>query len=83
MPLETPRQFTIKVNKTWIDSKSATKFEIDRTAFHETLEMVMARLRDFANNSYESVNPREVDGEIHRFIRIMENKVLPKIKQEK
>ena len=82
MPLDSPRQFTVRVNRQWLKSESATKFEIDRTAFHEVLEMLLARLRDFSNNTYEVVNPREVDGEIHRFIRIMENRVLPKLKEK-
>jgi len=66
--------------KDWIEDKTTTKEEIYKASFHEVLELLLAKLRDFSSNTTKKISKREVDTEVHRVIRIMENKVFKLIK---
>jgi hypothetical protein len=79
-PFEDGRIFNIVYSNEWILSDIG-KDEIDMVAFHETLEAMLYRLRDFAFNQEYVVSAREIDSEIHKIIRTFENTVfehLPK-----
>ncbi len=66
--------------KEWIENNKLTKDEIQRVAFHEVLELLLANLRVFSVEHKEKISSREVDTEIHRIIRKLENKVFNLIK---
>lgn len=79
MPYESPRQFTIYWNRRWLSAKHTGKKDVRKTAVHEVLEAHLSGLRDYANNTEQVITPRMVDDEIHRFIRMFENRILPKL----
>jgi len=68
----------IYFDKKWL--KEATKLEITKSCFHEVMEMMFATIREYVNNRSVNITPRETDQEVHRIIRVMENKILPLIK---
>lgn len=70
---------TITYGKKWIES-DITKDDISKTCFHEILELLLTRMRDFANQKEIYVSSREVDDEIHRIINTLENKIYRLIK---
>lgn len=45
------------------------KFELDKTAFHEVVEVLLLRIRDLAGK--RTFDYDEFDGEIHNVIRIL------------
>ncbi|MFA6091033.1 MAG: hypothetical protein WC774_04650 [Candidatus Gracilibacteria bacterium] len=69
---------TISYSESWIGYE--TKEGIKKTAFHEVMELFLAKLRDFSKNTKFIIPDFIVDDEVHRIIRIMENKILPLIK---
>jgi len=66
---------TIYYSKHWVENKKTTKEQLSRTAFHEVLEIMLCKLRDYAVNTKYLVTEMEIDNEIHRLIRIFENKL--------
>lgn len=76
-----PRQIDIIYNKEWLFDKDTNKKDIRKVAYHEILESMFSKLRDFGVNTDLTISSREVDSEIHKFIRIFENKILPFIKE--
>jgi hypothetical protein len=70
---------TFRYSLDWIDS-NVEEDEIERTAFHEVLELLLSKLRDFSSYKDVHISDREVDNEIHRVIRIFENKVFNLVK---
>lgn len=81
-PFYDGRIFTITYSDKWIKDKNTKKEDIDKTAFHECLEALTYRLRDFSLNQDYVVSPREVDSEIHRLIRTLENRVFDHLPKE-
>lgn len=77
------RIFTICYSECWIEDKTTTKDDIIKTAWHEVFESMFYRLLDYSLNTQYIVQPREVDSEIHKIVRIFENKILPLINIEK
>ena len=57
-----------------------TNEELDKTAFHEVLELLLARLNFLANS--RSVNQSEIVEEIHHIIRTFENAVFKIFKKK-
>jgi len=72
-----PRQITISYSTKWLGSDDTTKKEIRTAAYHEVMEALLCKLRDFSSNTELAISPREVDGEVHKIIRIFENRILP------
>jgi len=68
----------LSYNKDWLNS--AGKNEISVCAFHEIMELLLSKLRDYSTNDSFIVSQREVDDEVHRIIRRFENKIHPLIK---
>ena len=75
-PFSSHRKYSIIVNAKWITNKNISKEEIKRTAMHEVLEAWLSRLSDYAMNTDIVVPTRNIDDEIHKIIRLMENKFL-------
>ena len=53
-----------------------TEYELDKTAFHEVVEILLLKLRHLAGKREYSFE--EVDGEIHSIIRILTAKIFEK-----
>lgn len=70
---------SIYYDKNWIKNKKLKRSEISRTAFHEVIELLLSKLRDYSENTEKVISSYEIDNEIHNIIRIMENKILPLI----
>lgn len=62
-------------SKTWIEGKNLKNDEIKKVAFHEFLELLLLKLRDYAMNNTIVISDREIDNEVHRIIRIFENTI--------
>ena len=62
----------ILYNKTWIE-KDVSYEDITKVAFHELLEIMLSKLRNFSENNELYISKREVDEEIHSIIRTLEN----------
>lgn len=73
------RQFSIAYSKHWIGSKDTNREDLVRTAWHEVFECYFYRLRDYSLNTSYVVPKRDVDAEIHRVVRMFENRILPLI----
>lgn len=67
---------TIRYSIYWINGQDLTDEEITKTAFHEVMELLLTKLRGYSNNKEILISEREVDEEIHRIIRTMENTIL-------
>ena len=78
-PYSDPRTFTINYDKSWLEDKDTHSEEIKKVAMHEVLEAWLSKLRDYSMNNSYIVTEREVDGEIHKVIRLFENKLTDKI----
>ena len=76
--VDSPRRYSIFYNPRWVES--AEKTEIQRSAFHEILELQIYYLRQLASNASIIIADREIDNECHRIIKRLENKIFPKIK---
>lgn len=63
----------------WLSDKRIDKREISICAFHEVLELMLCKLRDYAYNQTMIIHEREIDDEVHRIIRRFENKIYPLI----
>lgn len=74
------QMFTFCWSTNWLKDKKTDEKDIKRTAFHEVLEAMFSKLRDYSENIDKVVTEREIDCEIHRVIRTMENKILHLIK---
>jgi hypothetical protein len=59
----------------WIIDKNTKDDEIKKVAFHEFLELLLIKLRDYAVNTSVVISEREIDVEVHRIIRILENTI--------
>lgn len=70
---------TICYSESWINNPNLDNKDIDQTAFHEVLELLLHKLRDYAQQHRVFISDREIDDEIHRIIRRFENKILPLI----
>jgi hypothetical protein len=76
------RQLTIGYSTSWL-KKENDLTEISKVAYHEVLELLFSKLREMASNRLIIV---QVDDEIHKLIRLMENLYfdkLSKVKKEK
>jgi len=70
------RQFTIEVSKDFL-LETADDGEIRMAAWHEIMESMFYRLSDMATNTKYVVTEDDVSNELHRIIRILENRLLP------
>lgn len=59
----------------WIMDEDTKDEDILATAFHEIMELLLMKLRRFAENTSLVISEREIDTEIHRIIRIFENRI--------
>jgi hypothetical protein len=66
---------TFQWRRSWIVKKETTKDEIKKVAFHEVLELLLGKVRDFGENKTVLIPDYVVDEEIHKIIRRIENKV--------
>lgn len=80
--LNSERMITFTYSKSWVKDEDDLN-EISRIAFHEIFELLLLRLRMFAENKKVLVNDREIDDEVHSIIRVMENKVFTKLYRRK
>lgn len=64
------RWATIRLGKDWGETK-ISDFEMRKTAFRETAEVLLAKLRCMGTDKF--VDAREVDEAIHIVIRTLEN----------
>lgn len=71
---------TFYYNKHWLSDKETCKEEIDKVAFHEIIELLFIKLREWSQNNKFYISEYQIDEEIHRIIRRFENKVWEKIK---
>ena len=71
------QQATLSYDIEWINESD--KEEISICAFHEVMELMFTKLRDYSTNNMYIVTWREVDDEFHRVIRRFENKIYPLI----
>ena len=69
------QQAIIFYAKKWIEDKEVSDKEIKQTTFHEFMELLLGRLRDFSVNTSIVISEREIDTEIHRIIGIFENTI--------
>lgn len=78
---DTPgRVARITLSSEWVNTKDATDIEIIKTAFHELLELYMAKIYD----SLARLKDQEFATEqVHTVIRLMENKLFPYIDLKK
>jgi hypothetical protein len=74
------RQTTICYNKEWLLLENDLN-EISKTAYHETLELLLSKLRLIATDRSIYYSAVQVDDEIHRIIRLLENIYFDKIKK--
>lgn len=67
---------TISLGTSWNEQNKifVTDEIIKRTAFHEVCELFLARLNDMVSQRY-NLNEGDVEEEIHRIIRVLENTV--------
>lgn len=75
---------TVCWSKSWIEGKGLTKEEIDKTVFHEMIEILLVELRDLGFK-YSSIIGQdfvedEVDRRTHVIVRTLENVFWPLIK---
>ena len=71
---------TFFYNVAWLKDKETNKEEIDKVAFHEVLELLFCKLRDWSENNNFHITKYQVDEEVHRIIRRLENKIWKLIK---
>ena len=64
--------------KFWIENEEVKEEEIKEVAFHEVLELILNRLRNYGSNTSLVISEREIDSEVHRIIRIFENRIYKK-----
>ncbi len=69
---------TFRYEENWLKETNDLN-DISKTCYHEVLELLFSKLRDFAVNREITVTQREVDDEVHKIIRILENKYFEKI----
>jgi hypothetical protein len=79
---DSDRIATIFYEKGWLKEENNKK-QIAKISFHEVIELMLSKLRDFSINRSTYISEREVDDEIHRIVKIMENKVFDKLYKEK
>lgn len=65
---------TLSLGTEWneLNDEFVTDKIIQRTAFHEVCELLLARLNDMTSQRF-NLNEGDVEEEIHRIIRILEN----------
>lgn len=63
------RIVVVCLNKEWAGYEP-TDHNLSRCAYHEVLELVLGRINYFTRNK---ATGEEIDGEVHRIIRIFEN----------
>ena len=68
---------TFCYSENWIEDKKTTEKEIKQTCFHEVFELILAGLRTFSEDRETYISEREINIEVHRIIRKMENIVFP------
>jgi len=77
--MNSSRSAIISFNKNWI--KTANDLEIEKTALHEVLEVYYSDIRIWLTN--RAVLPDFIiDGKIHSYIHLFENKILPFLKEK-
>ena len=64
----------------WLKNSETKDNEIIKCAFHEVMEILLSHLSDFGTDRERNITEREIITEVHRIIRVMENKVFPLIK---
>jgi hypothetical protein len=74
------RQLTIGYNETWLRQTDDCD-EISKTAYHEVIELLLAKLRLMASEKESYYSNVMIDEEIHRIIRLLENIYFDKIKK--
>jgi len=80
--LNSNRTITIAYEVEWLKQENNLKV-ISKTAFHEVMEIMLMKLRLFAENKTLLVTEREIDDEVHNIIRIFENRIFDKLSKEK
>lgn len=71
---------TVCYNKKWINKKQTTREEIDKVAFHETIEILLSELQAVARERF--IVDRDIVSATHRIIRRLENSVFKLIKNK-
>ena len=71
---------TMTLNTKWdeINKDFVNDNNIKKTAFHEVCELMLGRLNDMVSQRYE-LSELDVEEEIHRIIRILENTVFEQV----
>ncbi len=73
---------TISYSVDWVYDENTTDAEIEKTAFHEVMELLLSRLTVMATNINMPRTDEGVDHAAHMVIRTLENVVLPMIQKE-
>lgn len=68
---EQARLAKIYLNKDWSGEVPLNDHEVKKAAFHEVLELLLSRIRGFADQ--KNGTPEVIDGEVHRLIQIFIN----------
>ncbi|MEO5350764.1 MAG: hypothetical protein H7836_14135 [Magnetococcus sp. YQC-3] len=71
------RNVVISFNPVWENIKPTKKY-IKLVAIHECLELFLYRLRCIANSRFDFTQ-HDLDEEMHKIIRVLENKLLNRI----
>ena len=66
------RKLAIRYNTTWLKEENNLK-NISLTAYHEVLELFFISIREMASERHLFFSNVQVDNEIHKLIRTMEN----------
>lgn len=74
------RILTLEYSTDWLSDPEVRDVEISKTAMHEVLEGWLYKLREFGDNQTVVIPTQWVDTEIHKVIRLFENKLHDKIK---
>jgi len=77
--LDSNRTVMIFYSSSWLKDEK-NKDEISKTAFHEVMELLLVKLRGYSNNKEFLISYREIDEEVHRIIRTLENVVFKLLK---
>lgn len=73
---------TISCGEDWIGDADTGKDELSLTAFHEVMELLLTKMRDYALNHDVYISGREIDDEVHKIIMRFENRIYPLIKRK-
>jgi hypothetical protein len=79
--VSTARMSTLSYEENWLKQEDNLK-EIAKACFHEVMELNFSKLKNFAYLKDTHISEREIDDEIHRIIKLFENRVFDKLYKE-